>query len=431
MKKIGAVAGVIALAACWPFATGKIGQTLYFDVIGHYQNPYVTLKNVSYQRGYLNSTVITEAIVKPEFQSLFETEGLPTHWEVDTQLHHGFFSYRSESTLADTMDTNAFIQRLWGGDKTPIRLDTTTSLLGNTDFHLKIDPFVIQQAEGVWHIAPVTATGNVTREGQTDATLMVPRANYQSQTNGIITLHAIDAHIDGHKANGLWIGDQTISLGDMSWLDSATQAATTFTDLRFESINHLSDGANPNSLITNDNQLHIRRIQNANGETFNNLNIKVSLADINYPALSTLSDLTHQFTQPWTPQNNEQAQTALGELVKSGLRMSISECQVSTPQGIVSGNMALAILKDATTKDVAPSMMSIIKQLKGNLTLSVPVSLVDATPMLKARIQPLLKQGILEQEGGDYTLNVILKGDTLILSSGMQVPVGLMAIMLM
>jgi uncharacterized protein YdgA (DUF945 family) len=432
MKKVVAVAGIIVVAACWPFATGKIGETLYFDAIHAYQNQYVTLKSVSYQRGYLNSTLITKVTVKPEYQSLFETEGLPTRWEVDTKLHHGFLSYRSHSTLADTTDTNAFIHRLWEKTTDPMSLDTTTSLLGNTDFHFKIEPFVIKQAEGVWHVAAVTSTGKVARDGQTDATLMVPRIHYQGQVNGMITINAMDMHLNGHDDKGFWIGEQSISFGDMSWLDSVTQAATTFSDVRLSMINHLETQNKTSSpLITNDNELHIRRIQNANGQTFNNLNIKLSLADVDYNAISTLSGVTHQFSQPWDNGDNEQAESAIHALVNSGLKLKISQCEVSTPQGQVSGNMVLSLLKNANADGVIMQPMSVLKQMKGNLMLSVPIALVDNTPLLKQRVQPLLQQGILEQEGENYTLNVIMKGDKLILSSGMQVPIGLLMMMLM
>ncbi len=430
MKKVGAVAGVVVLVACWPFATGKIGKTLYFDAIHAYQNQYVTLKNASYQRGYLNSTLITTVTVKPEYQSLFETEGLPTRWEIDTKLHHGFLSYRSHSTLADTTDTNAFIHRLWEKTLEPMSLDTTTSLFGNTDFHLSIDPFVVKQAEGIWHIAGVTATGNVTRHGKTDATLMVPHIQYQGQLNGMITMNAMDVHLNGHDDNGFWIGEQSVSLGDMSWLDSVTQAATTFSDVRLSMVNHLQSQA-PVPLMTNDNELHIRRIQNANGQTFNNLNIKLSLADVDYNAISTLSELTHQFSQPWQNHDNNEAESAIHALVNSGLKLKISQCDVSTPQGQASGNMVLSLLKDANANGVIAQPMSVLKQMKGNLMLSVPMALVNSTPLLKQRIQPLLQQGILEQEGENYTLNVIMKGDKLILSSGMQVPVALLMMMLM
>ena len=48
LKKIGAIGGAIAVAVCWPIAVGQVGERIYLDTVGKYENPYVKISNESY-----------------------------------------------------------------------------------------------------------------------------------------------------------------------------------------------------------------------------------------------------------------------------------------------------------------------------------------------------------------------------------------------
>lgn len=98
-KKAFAGAGAVSIVLCWPFITGQIGERIYLDSIAKNKSPYLTITNEKYDRGYLSSNVISKIVVKDEYKSLFEDDGLPTSWTLDHHIKHGFFHITSDSTV--------------------------------------------------------------------------------------------------------------------------------------------------------------------------------------------------------------------------------------------------------------------------------------------------------------------------------------------
>lgn len=148
LGKIGAVGGAVAVALCWPFATGQIGERIYLDTLGQYENPYLAVSNDSYQRGYLNSEAVSKIELKDELKFLFEDEGLPTVWFVKHHVSHGFMGVSSTSELLVDEELQPMANALWGENVAPVTFTTSTALTRKTDFTFQINPIEATEVNG-------------------------------------------------------------------------------------------------------------------------------------------------------------------------------------------------------------------------------------------------------------------------------------------
>ena len=98
LKKYGAIGGAISLALCWPLAVGQIGYNVINDGIAQLNSDAVEAEIVSYERGYLSSTVVTRYVVKDEFTAeMFAADNIPTEMIVTSEVKHGLFSLGADS----------------------------------------------------------------------------------------------------------------------------------------------------------------------------------------------------------------------------------------------------------------------------------------------------------------------------------------------
>ena len=126
LKKYAAIGGAVALIACWPFATGKIGEAIFKDGIASYNNSIIEVESVSYDRGYLSSHAQSRIHVIDEgLSEELEQAGYPTEIMVGHDISHGLFSVSSTSTFISKEDISEFVQGL--------TLKTNSKLTGTTD----------------------------------------------------------------------------------------------------------------------------------------------------------------------------------------------------------------------------------------------------------------------------------------------------------
>ena len=126
LKKMGAIGGAISLALCWPLAVGQIGQSIIEDGIANTNDEMVKGEVVEYDRGYLSSVVLTRyTVVDPEIKAQLERDGLPTAFDVTSDVTHGLTSLSADSRLVDA-------------DFLPLTMHSQTQLNGNTDFTLDL-----------------------------------------------------------------------------------------------------------------------------------------------------------------------------------------------------------------------------------------------------------------------------------------------------
>ncbi|MGM0952900.1 MAG: DUF945 family protein [Pseudomonadota bacterium] len=84
-------------------------------------------------------------------------------------------------------------------------------------------------------------------------------------------------------------------------------------------------------------------------------------------------------------------------LVAAGFSAGIRELSLSTPEGEIKGDLELSHprLSDSERSE----MLMIMQRLTGSLNFSLPVALAENYPELRMQVAPLIKEGLLVQDG--------------------------------
>ncbi|MDF4786876.1 DUF945 family protein, partial [Vibrio parahaemolyticus] len=195
LKKIGAIGGAISLALCWPLAVGQIGQSIIEDGITNMNDEMIKGEVVEYQRGYLSSVVLTRySVVDPELKTQLERDGMPTTFDVTSDVSHGLTSLTADSKLVD----NDFL---------PLTMHSQTQLNGNTAFILDLDSWHYRnEAQGVSvSTSPAKVTGDVTVLGDLNYQVSVPSVQVDFENGEELHLNALTGQGKGKQAKGYWL----------------------------------------------------------------------------------------------------------------------------------------------------------------------------------------------------------------------------------
>lgn len=115
----------------------------------------------------------------------------------------------------------------------------------------------------------------------------------------------------------------------------------------------------------------------------------------------------------------QQINEAFRRLAAAGFSMAIPELSVATPEGDIQGQMA--IRHPELDAEQASSMLLVMQGLTGDLNLTLPLALAEQHPAVMLQLAPLIKQGLLVQEGD----RLVMKGqmeDLLLTVNGIEIP---------
>ncbi len=115
----------------------------------------------------------------------------------------------------------------------------------------------------------------------------------------------------------------------------------------------------------------------------------------------------------------QQVNEALRQLAAAGFSMAMPELSVATPEGDIRGQME--IRHPELDAQHASSMLLVMQGLTGDLNLTLPVALAEKHPAVMLQLAPLIKQGLLVQEGD----RLVMKGemaDLLLTVNGIEIP---------
>ena len=210
LKKMGAIGGAISLALCWPLAVGQIGQSIIEDGIANMNDEMVKGEVVEYDRGYLSSVVLTRyTVVDPEIKAQLERDGLPTAFDVTSDVTHGLTSLSADSRLVDA-------------DFLPLTMHSQTQLNGNTDFTLDLASWNYQNDAQGMHLSssPAQVKGNVTVLGDLNYQVSIPSVQIDFENGEEIHLTELTGEGKGKQAKGYWLGEQSFSLQKLDIVDA-------------------------------------------------------------------------------------------------------------------------------------------------------------------------------------------------------------------
>lgn len=432
LKKIGAVGGAVALVLCWPLATGQIGERIYLDTLGQYDNPYLTVTNDSYDRGYLTSEVVSKVVFKDELKAIFEDEGLPTEWYFKHHVSHGVTGISSTSELMVNDDIKPVIKQLWGENAIPVTFTTQTAITRSTDFTFTMNPIKVDNLNGNRaDVAAFVMTGSVNADGAGEFYYKLPTASLTTVASEEMQLEGLEGSGKGRLDRQFWIGSQNLSLNSVSFKDLSAEKSVDINRISIDMNNVLSEPAEKNAspILTNTNQVTVGNLTSLDGEQYKDFNFQLSFAGLDYPAISRLGELSERFEQQMTEDQVREAAEALDELVAKGLTFSISDLSVMTPQGSVKSHLSLTV--SPGLERASENMARIAENVTGDIQLSLPVELVEADPVLSERATMMEQSSIVERNETHYLLNMKIDGDKIILASGDQLPLAMLFMLFM
>ncbi|ELR64958.1 hypothetical protein C942_02050 [Photobacterium marinum] len=435
LKQVGAVGGAVAIALCWPLATGQIGEQVYQDTVGQYENPYLTISNESYDRGYLSSDAVSRIEINEEWKPVFEDEGLPTVWHLHHKVEHGIMKVTSSSELVLDENLKPYADSMWGKDVAPISFTSSTALNGKTDFNITLNPMNYKNDLGAKaDIKALVFEGTIDTKGAGEFRYNLPEATIITTADEAMTLTGLKGSGKGKLDGQFWIGSQDVSLQHVSFKDLSSDKSVEVDNVELAMNNVLAQSASSeepkaDQLLTNTNMMRIDKIVSLEGREYRDFRFNVSFADLNYPAISRLGNMAEDLNEQITPEQAEEAALALDLLVAKGLKFSIDDLSIVTPEGDVKSNLNMVVAPGIAR--ASQNLAQVAEKLTGEINLVLPVELVEADPALHQKATMMEQNDIITKDKEKYSLHMKIEGDKIILASGDQLPLAMLLMLFM
>ncbi|MBY7962586.1 DUF945 family protein [Vibrio fluvialis] len=415
IKRIGAVGGAISLALCWPLAVGQIGQNVITDGVNHIDNDKVKAEVVSYDRGYLTSTVQTRySIVDPAIKLQMEAEGMPTEVVMHSEVHHGLLSLTAVSTFPDYPDF-------------PMVINSTTRLNGNTEYTAQTE---------TWHYAnngenpftlsvtPMVFKGTATTLGELTYSASIPSIDMDFPTGEKVQMSNLVGEGQGIQQNGFWIGQQKMTIEQLNTQDTAGDSPFSAKQASYEFTSTLDESK---QRFSSQHIIKIGELVNESGKV-NDVQIDFTLGDVDSQSFAKLSDI-YQENPDMSQQAISEALPYVDILFAKGFKVSMNKMALKVGEGEFDSNWSFAIPEG--TKDVLQDPSVILSALTGNLDTFVSTQLAADYPFVQQGVDELVMMEMATQNEKGYQLKADVKDGNLVFANGQQVPLVALLVPLM
>ena len=404
------------------------------DTVGKYENPYLSINNESYDRGYMTSDAVSRIEIKDDLKPVFDDEGLPTVWYVRHKVKHGLMGVTSTSQLLLDEELQPFADRVWGEGVNPISFTTSTALTRKTEFTFKINPVNFEDGQGTQaDIQAFVLEGTVDAKGAGEFRYRLPEATVTTTADEAMMMTGLEGGGKGMLDDQFWIGSQDFSLKHISFKDLVNNKSVEVDNVALAMNNVLSQppqaSDQADQQLTNTNMMTVGKIVSLDGQEYRNFNFKVAFTDLNYQAISRLGNMADELDEQMSEQQAREASLALDLLVAKGLKFSIEDFSVLTPEGDVKSNVNLVIAPGIAR--ASENMAKITEKLTGEINVILPIDLVEADPALLEKAAMMEQNGIVEKGADYYSLQVQIEGDKIILASGDQLPLAMLLMLFM
>lgn len=415
IKRIGAVGGAISLALCWPLAVGQIGQNVITDGVNHIDNDKVKAEVVSYDRGYLTSTVQTRySIVDPAIKLQMEAEGMPTEVVMHSEVHHGLLSLTAVSTFPDYPDF-------------PMVINSTTRLNGNTEYTAQTE---------TWHYAnngenpftlsvtPMVFKGTATTLGELTYSASIPSIDMDFPTGEKVQMSNLAGEGQGIQQNGFWIGQQKMTMEQLNTQDTAGDSPFSAKQASYEFTSTLDESK---QRFSSQHIIKIGELVNESGKV-KDVQIDFTLGDVDSQSFAKLSDI-YQENPDMSQQAISEALPYVDTLFAKGFKVSMNKMALKVGEGEFDSNWSFAIPEG--TKDVLQDPSVILSALTGNLDTFVSTQLAADYPFVQQGVDELVMMEMATQNEKGYQLKADVKDGNLVFANGQQVPLVALLVPLM
>ncbi|MUJ28459.1 DUF945 family protein [Aliivibrio fischeri] len=418
LKKYAAIGGAIALVACWPFATGKIGEAIFKDGIASYDNSVIAIENLSYDRGYLSSTAQSRIhVVDPGLSAELEHAGYPTDIIVNHEISHGLLSISSVSTFETEANKSDFIKGL--------KLTTESQLTGTTDLLLSSQDanFVNDdlRAQGVekLFVAASEVSATVQKDGQFSLVYNLPKTELRLDNQSEFIVDNVKGQSVGHYVGDIFIGEANIGMDKLLLNDVEGQNHNEVKGFNYTSINQIKEVKDKpeDNALTSSNKLTINEVVTDSG-TLENGVFDLSFEELNYDALIKLVPLLQE--QEITPEKVQQLMLSFDLLAAKGFKVNLNEFSADVLGSKVNSQILLTL--PAGTARASQNADKLVQTLQGSSELVIAKKLVDETPELRMQMDELLVNEFATEESDNYRLSAKIANGQIELPNGQKMP---------
>ncbi len=409
LKKMGAIGGAISLALCWPLAVGHIGQSVAVDAIEAHQDPSVDIKLVSYDRGYLNSTVVTEySITDPAIREQLELANFPTTFTMISELTHGLASISGESFVQD-------------GEAWPMTIYTQTQLNGNTDYQIKVESVNYGGEPGdefALSMSPMTLTGSSTMVGDMNFNFDLPSLQLKLGTGETVFAENLAAEGKGRYAEGYWLGPQSFTMGRLEVKDETGMVAVLIDKSEYKGDTVLDEATNQ---LTSQVVVTLNGLEAMGEEPVDQVKMDFSLKDIDVTSFNQLMSVMQSTSEEFSPEQVEQLTASIDALFEKGLTLSFDEISVAKGDAKLKNDWFITV--PGLDFKVTQNPMGIVSAATGELNLFVNNQMTTDYPELKKGLDELILMEMVEETEEGYRLKANLVNGNIVFENGNEVPI--------
>ncbi|MGR5233826.1 DUF945 family protein [Vibrio rotiferianus] len=406
LKKFGAIGGAISLALCWPLAVGQIGQSIIKDGIANMNDDMVKGEIVEYDRGYLSSVVLTRyTVVDPEIKSQLERDGLPTAFDVTSDLSHGLTSLTADSKLVDA-------------DFLPLTMHSTTQLNGNTDFTLNLASWSYQNEAQGMHLSssPAQITGNVTVLGDLNYQVSVPSVQVDFENGEEIHLTELTGQGKGKQAKGYWLGEQSFSLEKLDVVDATLAPMFLIENANYSgytSLNEVGDKLSTNLVVG------AQKMLLTDGTSVDNFKLDFAIGDVDSQSFDQIMSM-YQSSPMLDEQEIQKLLPHVDTLFSKGFNLSVNELSLAFGEGKFRNEWKLSIPQG--TDNITQDPMKLVTATTGSLNTYFSDELVNLYPFIQEGVDELMVMELLDKTEHGYELKAQISDGKLKFENGQEFP---------
>ncbi len=403
LKKQWMVAGaaVLAVGVVAPWAVGYVTEQQWQSVTAEVNDaqPLFRLETRDYNRGYLSADFTgTITVQNPE-------TGEEHEFDYQASVSHGVTG--SLMDFSPPAELDARVNEIFPDEKPKLTLETR--LWGTAIAELSIPAVSVFNEETgesfdmseSYNRAEISGNGS-----HADILMLWPGAVIRGPDLRIsIENFRLEQTMD-HLTGEVWLGE-----GDMS-LAGFEVAARDEPTLRFDQLDMKSEttAADDDESIDSETVVTLEKVTADDKSfgphrmafVFSGLDVQSwsdltsALTDMQAVNLTASGGDSRAMMQQQMESMNRINQAMLG-LAADGFSFGFPELSLATPYGPVNGE--IMVQHPSLSDEEKDQMMMVMQRLTGNLDVSMPLALVEQYPELGLQVAPLIKQGMVVQEG--------------------------------
>ena len=406
LKKMGAIGGAISLALCWPLAVGQIGQSIIEDGIANMNDEMVKGEVVEYDRGYLSSVVLTRyTVVDPEIKAQLERDGLPTAFDVTSDVTHGLTSLSADSRLVDA-------------DFLPLTMHSQTQLNGNTDFTLDLASWNYQNDAQGMHLSssPAQVKGNVTVLGDLNYQVSIPSVQIDFENGEEIHLAELTGEGKGKQAKGYWLGEQAFSLQKLDIVDAQLAPLLLIENASYSGNTSLNEAGDK---LSSKLVLDAKQMRLTDGTDVDNFKLDFAIGDVDSKSFDEIMSI-YQSSPMLDEQEIQKLLPHIDAIFSKGFSLSVNELSLAFGEGKFRNEWQLSVPQG--TDNITQDPMKLMTATSGSLNTYFSDELVDLYPFIQESVDELMVMELIEKKDDGYELKAQISDGKLKFENGQEFP---------